>query len=66
MIQLTLIELTKIIRRPRTYIGFLAIFLTVGIMQLAMYFEGEEMIALAIQNLENDFRLEGKLSLIHI
>ena len=61
MIQLTLIELTKIIRRPRTYIGFLAIFLTVGIMQLAMYFEGEEMIALAIQNLENDFRLEGKI-----
>ena len=61
MIQLTLIELSKIIRRPRTYIGFLAIFLTVGIMQLAMYFEGEEMIALAIQNLENDFRLEGKI-----
>ena len=61
MIQLTLIELSKIIKRPRTYIGFLAIFLTVGIMQLAMYFEGEEMIALAIQNLENDFRLEGKI-----
>ena len=44
MIQLTIIELFKIIKRPRTYIGFLAIFLTVGAMQLAMYYEGEELI----------------------
>ena len=61
MIQLMLIELFKIIKRPRTYIGFLAIFLTVGAMQLAMYYEGEELISIAIQNLENDFRLEGKI-----
>ena len=61
MIQLTLIELFKIIKRPRTYIGFLAIFLTVGAMQLAMYYAGEELISIAIQNLENDFRLEGKI-----
>ena len=61
MIQLTIIELFKIINRPRTYIGFLAIFLTVGAMQLAMYYEGEELISIAIQNLENDFRLEGKI-----
>ena len=26
-----------------------------------MYFEGEELISIAIQNLENDFRLEGKI-----
>tara|TARA_B100001287_G_scaffold22567_1_gene16503 strand:- start:6524 stop:7360 length:837 start_codon:yes stop_codon:yes gene_type:complete len=61
MIKLINIELFKIIKRPRTYIGFLAIFITVGAIQLAMYFEGEELIALAIQNLENDFRLEGKI-----
>ena len=61
MIKLIKIELFKIIKRPRTYIGFLAIFITVGAIQLAMYFEGEELIALAIQNLENDFRLEGKI-----
>ena len=61
MIQLTLIELFKIVKRPRTYIGFLAIFLTVGAMQLAMFFQGEELISIAIQNLENDFRLEGKI-----
>ena len=61
MMQLTLIGLFKIIKRPRTYIGFLAIFLTVGAMQLAMYYEGEELISIAIQNLENDFRLEGKI-----
>ena len=61
MINLVKIELYKIVKRPRTYIGFLAIFLIVGSMQLAMYFEGEELISIAIQNLENDFRLEGKI-----
>ena len=61
MIQLTLIELFKIVKKPRTYIGFFAIFLTVGAMQLAMFYEGEELISIAIQNLENDFRLEGKI-----
>lgn len=61
MIRLINIELYKILKRPRTYIGFLAIFITVGAIQLAMFFEGEELIALAIQNLENDFRLEGKI-----
>ena len=61
MIQLTLIELFKIVKRSITYIGFLAIFLTVGAMQLAMFYEGEELISIAIQNLENDFRLEGKI-----
>ena len=45
MIKLIYIELFKIIKRPRTYIGFLAIFVTVGAIQLAMYFEGEELIA---------------------
>ena len=61
MIRLINIELFKIVKKPRTYIGFLAIFLIVGALQLAMYFEGEELISIAIQNLEIDFRLEGKI-----
>ena len=61
MIRLINIELFKIVKKPRTYIGFIAIFLIVGALQLAMYFEGEELISIAIQNLENDFRLEGKI-----
>tara|TARA_Y100000589_G_scaffold327019_2_gene368025 strand:+ start:3731 stop:4567 length:837 start_codon:yes stop_codon:yes gene_type:complete len=61
LIRLINIELFKIVKKPRTYIGFLAIFLIVGALQLAMYFEGEELISIAIQNLENDFRLEGKI-----
>ena len=61
MIRLINIELFKIVKKPSTYIGFLAIFLIVGALQLAMYFEGEELISIAIQNLENDFRLEGKI-----
>ena len=44
MIQLTLIELFKIIKKTRTYIGFLDIFLTVGAMKFDMYYEGEELI----------------------
>lgn len=61
MIQLINIELYKIARRPRTYIGFIAIFIIVMAMQLAMYFEGEQLISIAIQNLQDDFRLEGKI-----
>ena len=61
MIKLISIELFKVVKKPRTYIGFLAIFLIVGALQLAMYYEGEELISIAIQNLENDFRLEGKI-----
>ncbi len=61
MIKLIQLELLKIIKRPRTYIGFIAIFIIVGALQSAMYFEGESLIAIGIQNLRDDFRLEGKI-----
>lgn len=61
MIRLIQLELIKIIKRPRTYIGFIAIFIIVGALQSAMYFEGESLIAIGIQNLRDDFRLEGKI-----
>ncbi|MDG2370432.1 MAG: ABC transporter permease subunit [Flavobacteriales bacterium] len=59
MISLIQIELYKILKRPRTYIGFLAIFIIVVGLQMAMYFEGESLVTMGIQNLKNDFRLEG-------
>ena len=61
MIKLIQLELFKIIKRPRTYIGFIAIFIIVGALQSAMYFEGESLIAIGIQNLRDDFKLEGKI-----
>ena len=59
MIRLIQIELFKISKRPRTYIGFIAIFIIVAGLQMAMYFEGESLVTMGIQNLKNDFRLEG-------
>ena len=61
MIKLVQLELFKIIKRPRTYIGFIAIFIIVLALQSAMYFEGESLISIGIQNLRDDFRLEGKI-----
>ena len=61
MINLIQIELFKILKRPRTYIGFLAILIIVAGLQIAMYFEGESLVTMGIQNLKNDFRLEGEI-----
>ena len=66
MINLIIIELYKIFTKPRSYIGFLAIFVIVVAVQLAMFFEGEEIISIAIQNLQQDFKLEGKLINCHL
>lgn len=54
-------ELFKIIKRPRTYIGFGAILLIVVALEFAFYAEGETLIGLAFQNLESVFRMEGKI-----
>ena len=59
MITLIKIELFKIFKRPRTYIGFFAIFIIIIAIQAAMYYEGESLVTMGIQNLKNDFRLEG-------
>ena len=52
MITLIKIELFKIFKRPRTYIGFLAIFIIVIAIQGAMYFEGDSLVTMGIQNLK--------------
>ena len=41
MIELIRIELFKIFRKWRTYIGFMAITLLVALVETAMYFEGQ-------------------------
>ncbi len=61
MWQLIGIELNKVFLRRRSYIGFLALFMLVTILQVAMYVEGQTFINLMIQNLKNTFVLEGNL-----
>ena len=55
------IELYKILKRPRTYIGFGAILLIVLALEFAFFAEGETLIGLVFQNLDSVFRMEGKI-----
>ena len=55
------IELYKILKRPRTYIGFGAILLIVLALEFAFFAEGETLIGLVFQNLSSVFRLEGQI-----
>lgn len=61
MMTLLKTELYKIIKRPRTYIGFGAIMLIVVALELAFFAQGDTLIGLAFQNLESVFRMEGKI-----
>jgi ABC-2 type transport system permease protein len=61
MIVLIQIELFKIFKKWRTYIGFLALFLLVGLIQTAMYFEGKGYLEMLTQNLSQSFIFVGNL-----
>lgn len=58
---LIIIELKKVFGRRRSYIGFLAIFVLISVLQVAMKVEGQTLIDLVIQNLKDSFVLEGNL-----
>jgi ABC-2 type transport system permease protein len=55
------IELYKIFKKWRTYIGFIAIGLLVAIVQIAMYFEGQESLDFMTRNIQESFLFVGKL-----
>jgi ABC-2 type transport system permease protein len=61
MNKLVKIELYKIFTKPRTYIGFGAVFLIVVAIQLGFYFEGEDILGFVIENLKDSFIFEGDL-----
>ena len=61
MWQLIKIELYKIFRRPRSYIGFVAIALIVSIIHLALYVDGPNYIQFFIQQLQQSFDIQGKI-----
>lgn len=60
MWQLTRIELFKIFRKPRTYIAFGAIAAIVGLIQMALYVDGEEYLSFVMQSFNETFVVEGK------
>ncbi|MCL4279518.1 MAG: ABC transporter permease, partial [Ignavibacteriaceae bacterium] len=61
MMTLVKIELLKIFRKWRTYIGFIAIGILVPLLHLAMYLEGQESIDFVTRNLRDSFILVGNL-----
>lgn len=61
MLNLIRIELFKIFRRGRTYIGFGAIFLIVMAIEMGVYLEGQSILDFAIQHLKESFVLQGNL-----
>jgi ABC-2 type transport system permease protein len=59
--RLLAVELFKIMKRPRTYIGFGTILFIILAFQGALAAEGEAIIGLGIQNLKSVFRFEGEI-----
>ncbi len=61
MSKLIRIELYKIFRKWRTYIGFLAIAILVPVIEIAMLIEGEKSISFMTRNLQQSFIFVGNL-----
>ena len=61
MTELIKIELFKIFKKWRTYIGFIAIGLLVAIIQTAMFFEGQKSLDFMTRNIQESFLFVGNL-----
>ncbi len=61
MITLIYVELQKMFKKWRTYIGIIAIGLLTIIVQLALYFTGKDMIDSQLRGLEQSFVMVGNL-----
>ncbi len=59
MLELIKIETFKIAAKPRSYIGFAAIFAIVVLIQLALYADGQAYLDFLIQALNQSFEIEG-------
>lgn len=61
MFALIQVELFKVFRKWRTYIGFIAITVLVPIIQIALIFEGQQYLSFLTQNLKQSFVFVGNL-----
>lgn len=59
MLNLIRTEIFKIAAKPRSYIGFAAIFAIVVIIQIALYADGQAYLDFLIQSLNQTFEIEG-------
>lgn len=55
------VELIKVFRKWRSYIGFIAIFVLSLIVQTALYFEGENYLNMATRSIQQSFIFSGNL-----
>ncbi len=55
------IELIKIFKKWRSYIGFIAVFVLTLIVQTALYFEGENYLNMATRSIQQSFVFSGNL-----
>ena len=55
------IEIFKILKRPRTYISFVAITVIIVLIQIAFYSDGDVYMDFALQALKGRFDISGKL-----
>jgi ABC-2 type transport system permease protein len=61
MMQLLSIELYKIFKRPRTYISFLTVTAICGLIELALFTNGQEFMDFFLQGLNDQFEMGGNL-----
>ena len=66
MRQLISIELYKIFTKPRTYIGFLSLFVIILAIEAGIYFGGDEMIGMIIENISERFIFEGEVINVYL
>lgn len=59
MITITIIELQKIFRKWRTYIGFIAVFVMTAIVQLALYLTQDSFVNSTTRSLNESFFIQG-------
>ncbi len=66
MRQLISIELYKIFTKPRTYIGFAALLVIILAIEAGIYFGGDEMIGMIIENISERFIFEGEVINVYL
>ena len=59
MWQLFLLELFKIFKKPRTYIAFLAIAAITGLIQIAIYVDGQRYMDFFLNDIKDSFDVLG-------
>jgi len=66
MRRLIRVELYKIFTKPRTYIGFAALFVIIIAIEAGIYYGGDDMIGMIIENISDRFIFEGDVINVYL